>query len=131
MEYADDALRFTNGTPKVPVMYEAKTGYEIIGEVGVPNIRRKSLRQTELLIGLADEAGLRVNCPRGAAARGGTVTLDVPLGQAVTAELARREILVDYRPGVGIRIAPHFYSTDEELRLAIREIRKIADGAII
>lgn len=128
MEYAEDAMRFTNGTPNVPAMYAAKPGYEIIGEVGVANIRRKSMRQTELLIGLADEAGLRVNCPREAATRGGTVTLDVPEGKAVTAELARREILVDYRPGAGIRIAPHFYSTDEEIELAIREIRKIVDA---
>ena len=60
---------------------------------------------------------------------GGTVTLDVPEGKAVTAELARREILVDYRPGAGSRIAPHFYSADEELALAVREIRKIVDGS--
>ncbi len=130
MEYADDAMRFTNGTPNVPGMYAAKSGYEIIDEVGVPNIRRKSIRQTELLIALADEAGLRVNCPRDTAVRGGTVTLDVPHGKAVTSELARREMLVDYRPGAGIRIAPHFYSTDEELELAIREIRKIVDAGI-
>ena len=128
MEYADDAMRFTNGTPNVPAMYAAKSGYEIIGEVGVANIRHKSMRQTELLVALADDAGLRVNCPRDAATRGGTVTIDVAQGKAVTAELARREILVDCRPGAGIRIAPHFYSTDEELRLAILEIRKIVEG---
>lgn len=128
MEYAEDAMRFTDGMPNVPAVYAAKSGYEIIGEVGVANIRRKSMRQTELLIGLADEAGLRVNCPRDTDARGGTVTLDVPEGKAVTAELARREILVDYRPGTGIRIAPHFYSADEELQLAILEIRKIVDA---
>jgi kynureninase len=43
----------------------------------------------------------------------------------VTRELAKREFLVDYRPGAGIRIAPHFYTTDEELDLTIREIRTI------
>jgi len=123
-------MRFSNGTPNVPGMYAAKSGYQIIAEVGVENIRRKSVRQTELLIALADEAGLRVNCPRDPAVRGGTVTLNVPEGKAVTAELARREILVDYRPGAGIRIAPHFYSTDEELRLAVREIRKILDSSL-
>ncbi|MEP6538302.1 MAG: aminotransferase class V-fold PLP-dependent enzyme [Bryobacteraceae bacterium] len=128
MEYAPDVMRFSTGTPNVPGMYAAKSGYEIVGEVGVANIRQKSVRQTELLIALADEAGLRVNCPRDARMRGGTVTLDVPEGKAVTAELGRREILVDYRPGAGIRIAPHFYSTDEELRLAVDEIRKIVDG---
>jgi kynureninase len=125
MEYAEDALRFTTGTPNVPAMYAAKSGYEIIHEVGVEKIRAKSIRQTELLIALAEEAGFPIRCPRKPNDRGGTVTIDVPNGNAVTAELARREILVDYRPGAGIRIAPHFYSKDEELELVIREIGKI------
>jgi kynureninase len=106
-------------------MYAAKSGYEIIHEVGVEKIRAKSIRQTELLIALAEEAGFPIRCPRKPNDRGGTVTIDVPNGNAVTAELARREILVDYRPGAGIRIAPHFYSKDEELELVIREIGKI------
>jgi hypothetical protein len=43
----------------------------------------------------------------------------------VTAELARREVLVDYRPQAGIRIAPHFYTSDEELEHTIGEIKGI------
>jgi len=125
MEYADDAFRFLNGTPAIPALYAARAGYEIIHEIGVENIRAKSMRQTARLIELADEAGLRVNSPRDPCQRGGTVTIDVPNGDQVNRELARREFLVDYRPGAGIRIAPHFYSTDEELDLTIREIRNI------
>jgi kynureninase len=51
--------------------------------------------------------------------------IDVEYGQQVTTELLRRDFLVDFRPGAGIRIAPHFYSKDEELELVIREIRQI------
>jgi kynureninase len=50
------------------------------------------------------------------------VILDVPDGQAVTRELLRREILVDFRPGAGIRLSPHFYTSDDELRRAVDEI---------
>ena len=32
------------------------------------------------------------------------------------------EILVDYRVGAGIRIAPHFFTREEELEAAIHEI---------
>ncbi len=92
----------------------------------MPAIREKSLRQTELLIGLADEAGLRVNTPRDPSRRGGVVILDVPNGREVTKELLRREVIVDYRPGAGIRVAPHFYTTDEELDRTVAEIRSIA-----
>ena len=43
------------------------------------------------------------------------VILDVPDGAAVARELLRREILIDHRPGAGIRLSPHFYTTDDEL----------------
>ena len=126
IRYAGDAFRFLNGTPNVPALYSARSGYEIINEIGVPAIREKSIRQTTRLIGLADEAGLRVNTPRDPERRGGVVILDVENGKQVTRELARREVLVDYRPGAGIRVAPHFYTTDEELERTVEEVREVA-----
>lgn len=122
-DYAPGINRFQNGTPNVPAMYSAMSGYEIIGEIGVPAIREKSMRQTAKLIELAEEAGFRINSPRDPYQRGGTVVIDVPNGYEITQELGRRNYLVDYRPAAGIRVAPHFYSTDEELELVIREIK--------
>jgi len=68
-----------------------------------------------------------VNCPKNIEERGGTVVIDVPHGQQVKAELLRRDFLVDHRPGAGIRVAPHFYSKDEELELTVREIKQILE----
>jgi kynureninase len=130
IQYTADAFRFLNGTPNVPAMYAARSGYEIVGEIGVPAIRAKSLRQTARLIELADEAGFRVNTCRNPELRGGVVVVDVPNGYAVTKELARREVLVDYRPQAGIRIAPHFYTTDEELEHTMSEIRAIVGAGV-
>jgi kynureninase len=130
IEYAHDAFRFLNGTPNVPAMYAARSGYEIVNEIGVPAIREKSLRQTTRLMALADEAGFTVNTCRDPKLRGGTVVVDVPNGYAVTKELARREVLVDYRPQAGIRIAPHFYTTDEELEHTMAEIRDIVGAGV-
>jgi kynureninase len=125
IEYADDGFRYLNGTPNVPAMYAARTGYEIVNQVGVDAIREKSLRQTALLMELADEAGIAVRTCREARLRGGVVTLDVPNGKEVTAELGRREVLVDYRPGAGIRVAPHFYTSDDEVRRTVAEVISI------
>jgi len=122
MEYAGDSFRFLNGTPAIPALYAARAGYEIISEVGVERIRAKSMRQTRRLIELAQEAGFAVRSPLCADERGGTVVIDVPRGGEITQELSRRDFLVDYRPGAGIRVAPHFYTRDEELELVIREI---------
>jgi kynureninase len=129
IRYAADAFRFLNGTPNVPALYSARSGYEIVGEVGVERIREKSLRQTARLMDLADAAGFRVNTPRDPAKRGGVVVLDVPDGAAVTKDLARREVLVDYRPGAGIRVAPHFYTTDDEVERTVAEIVDILGKA--
>lgn len=53
--------------------------------------------------------------------------LDVPEGEAVARELIRREILVDFRPGAGIRLSPHFYTTDDDLLHCLESIRQILD----
>jgi kynureninase len=129
IDYAPDIRRFLNGTPNVPAMYSARSGYEIVNEIGVAAIREKSQRQTQRLIALADEAGLTVRSPRDPALRGGTIILDVPNGREVTAELLRRKILVDFRPGAGIRVAPHFYTTDDEIAHTIQELVSVVRGA--
>ncbi|MBL8229070.1 MAG: hypothetical protein JNL98_11355 [Bryobacterales bacterium] len=58
--------------------------------------------------------------------RGGAVILDLPGAEAMTRELLRRDVLVDYRPGAGMRVAPHFYTKDEEIPELIRQIREVA-----
>ncbi len=126
IDFADDAFRFLNGTPSIPALYSARSGCEIVRQIGVDAIRAKSLRQTQRLIELADEAGFPVRSCRDPQARGGVVVLDVPNGEEVTRELAHREVLVDYRPNAGIRIAPHFYTSDDELDRAMAEIRSLA-----
>jgi kynureninase len=130
MRYADSAFRFLNGTPNIPALYAARSGYEIVNQIGVPAIRQKSVRQTTRLIELAEDAGFPVNTCRDPAQRGGVVVLDVPDGKVVARELARRQILVDYRPQAGIRVAPHFYTTDEELEYTVSEIRSIVSAGV-
>jgi kynureninase len=126
IQYANDSFRFLNGTPSVPALYSARSGYEIIRQIGVRAIREKSVRQTTRLIELADEAGIPLRTCREPQRRGGVVILDVPNGKEVTRELGLREVLVDYRPGAGIRISPHFYTSDEELEHTIQEISETA-----
>jgi kynureninase len=122
IRYASGICRFLNGTPNIPALYAARSGYEIVNAIGVEKIRRKSVRQTMKLASLAERAGIRVNSPGNPAHRGGVIILDVPNGADVVQELTRREVLVDYRPGAGIRVAPHFYTTDEELERTVGEI---------
>jgi kynureninase len=128
LRYAAGAARFLHGSPAIPALYAARSGYHIINEIGVEQIRAKSVRQTTRLIELAEAAGFAVTSPKDPARRGGTITVNVEHAGAITQELVRREIICDYRPGAGIRLSPHFYTKDEELELAINELRKIVDA---
>ena len=128
LRYAPNITRFLHGSPAIPALYAAQSGYEIINQIGVERIREKSVRQTEHLIGLAREAGFRVTSPKDPAQRGGTITVWDDNAAALTKELIRREFIVDYRPGAGVRISPHFYTKDEELELVIAELKNIRDA---
>ena len=128
LRYAKDIRRFLHGSPAIPALYAAQSGYEIINQVGVDRIRQKSVRQTSLLIELAEEAGFEVTSPKNAEDRGGTITVGHPEAAAITKELIKREIIVDYRPGAGVRISPHFYNTDEELEIVINQMKDIRDS---
>jgi kynureninase len=109
----------------VPALYAATAGYDVIEEVGVDRIRENSVRQTELLAGLLDEAGFDVVSPREAERRGGSLVVRTPDFPAVHAELDARNILCDFRPDAGLRLGPHFFNTDEEIELAVSAIREI------
>ena len=128
MDYAPGAARFLTGTPNVPALYAATAGYDLIEEVGVDRIREHSMHQTALLVELLDGAGFELTGPLDPDLRGGTVTVRTPGFEAVHAELAAREILCDFRPDSGLRLGPHFFTTDDELRYAVDQIVEIVES---
>jgi kynureninase len=128
LRFASGSARFLTGTPNVPAHYAGTPGYDLIEEIGVERIRANSLRQTELLIRLAEAAGFEVRSPRDPARRGGTVTVHVPGFEAVHKVLGERQIICDFRPGAGLRLGPHYYNTDEELESVIGEIGEIVES---
>ena len=124
-KYAHDATRLLHGSPTVPALYAARSGYELILQAGVDNIRRKSVAQTQRFLQRVAAAGLTSKSPKDPARRGGSVTVEVPQGAAVVAALAERDILVDCRPDVGLRVSPHYYNTDEELDRCLDAVLEI------
>ena len=125
MDYATGGWRWLGGTPAIPALFAALDGPRIIADAGLLAIRAKSVRHTARLIAEADARGWRVTAPRDAERRGGTVAIDVPEAAAVARALLARNVVIDYRPGAGIRVAPHFYTTDDEISACIGEIDDI------
>lgn len=122
MEYTTGAFRWLNGTPVIPALYAAAEGARILRKAGIGAIRARSTALTSRLIELADHHGFTVKAPRDPARRGGTIALDVPHGYEVTQDLLSHDVLVDYRVGAGIRIAPHFFTLDQEIEAVVHEI---------
>lgn len=127
-ELRDDGMRLMNGTPPIPAYYAALPGLEIVGRVGVHNIREKSRRMTARLLDLVDARGWRTPTPRDPDRVAGTVAIDVPDALPASRSLKAREVLVDYRPRVGIRVSPHFYNTFEELERLVETLAEVLGG---
>jgi len=115
--------RFWTGTPGIPSFVAAREGYAIVERIGTAAIRAKSLRQTERMLSWAGEYGFRLVSPREAERRGGSIVVDVPNAAEVCKRLLAKDLLLDFRPGVGLRLAPHFYTRDDEVDLAMRRVR--------
>lgn len=129
IRYAAAPERFQSGTPNVPALYAARAGYEIVASIGVPAIRERSLKLTRRIIDAAVSRGWRLNTPTDDRERGGTVIVDVPNAGLAAEELIRRGVIVDYRPGAGIRIAPHFYNSEAEIDHAMATLDAILEEA--
>jgi kynureninase len=119
MRYVDSVRRFAQGTPAIPALYSVLPGLQIIKEVAVKTIQAESQRRTEWMIDFALEHGWKVNSPRDVNDRGASVMIYVDDGLAMVTRLNDRKVFVDCRPGVGLRISPHFFNTDEEVREAL------------
>jgi kynureninase len=119
MLYARSVRRFAQGTPSIPALYSALPGLQILEEVGVETIAGESRRRTEWMIEFALEQGWTINSPRDVNERGGSVMIDVDDGPAMVDRLAKRKVFVDCRPGVGLRVSPHLFNTDEEVAEAM------------
>ena len=112
--YAPGIRRFAGGTPGVPAAYAAEPAYQALADIGMRQVRERSRSMTQPLLEAALERGYTVRSPHEADRRGGHVTIDPGQSQRVHDALLARGTVVDHRPGVGLRVSPHFYNTLEE-----------------
>lgn len=112
--YAPGVMRFAGGTSGVPAHYAAGPAYQALAEIGIAKVRARSLSMTQPLLESAIDRGFTVRSPADPAKRGGHVTIDPGDSERVHDELHRQGFVVDHRPGVGIRVSPHFYNTLDE-----------------
>jgi kynureninase len=116
IDYAETSmLRYAHGTPAVPALVSAAASYLVIREIGADLIRARSLFLTQYLIDKAQERGLTVSSETRPDRRGAAVVIKVEDESGMEERLAAQRIIVDSRPGVGVRAGPHVFNTLEEL----------------
>ncbi|MFW5903394.1 MAG: aminotransferase class V-fold PLP-dependent enzyme, partial [Halolamina sp.] len=120
-EYAPGARRFELGTPPATCAYQAAAGMDLVLEVGVDRIRDRVVRHTRRLIEGVEERGFSVRTPRDDEQRGGVVNVQVADPEATDAAMIDDGFALSTRAG-GIRLAPHFYTTDDEIEAALSAI---------
>src|SRR3989449_3140587 len=121
----DDALHMMNGTPAIPAYYAALAGLDIVNDVGVDRIRAKSKRLTARLLARIEEDGFSSAASRDPERLAGTVAVRVPDAALVARTPKAPQVILDYRPPVGVRISPHFYNTIDEVDAIMAEIESI------
>jgi len=128
MRYASDVRRFAQGTPVIPALYSVIPGLDIITDVGVEAIAAESRSRTQRIVEHALERGWPLRSPTDPDHRGGTVMLGFENPERCAERLRGERVFVDWRPGVGIRLSPHFFNTDDEISAALDAIGRLADG---
>ena len=125
MRYARSVRRFAQGTPSIPALYSAIPGLEIIEAVVIAEIAEESKRRTQWMIDFASERGWTINTPRDMDQRGGSVMIGVDDAKLMAERLSEQKVFVDWRPGAGLRISPHFFNTDEEIEESLNILAEL------
>lgn len=130
MTHAPSMYRFGNGTPSIPAYMAAQCGHRAIASVSVPRIREHNVRLTQRIAGMALERGLRVNSPLEPERRTGWIGIDFDGAEGACRRLIERRVFVDYRPGCGIRVGPHFYTEDAEIDEFFKVLESVSRAAV-
>lgn len=125
----EDALRFEEGSYNVMGIIALGASLDLLFEAGIERVRSRILDLGDLIISEADRRGFRVKTPRERERRGGIVSFAGPFDpKKMKQSLMSRRVVVNERGGA-LRLAPHFYNTEEEVLRLFEEIDGLASRA--
>ena len=125
----EDALRFEEGSYNVMGIIALGAALDLLFEAGMDRVHSRILDLGDLVIAEADRRGFEVRTPREREMRGGIVSFDGPFDpKKVKASLMARRMVVNERGGA-LRMAPHFYNSEDEILQAFEEIDSLTGRA--
>ncbi len=116
------AGRFEEGTYNVMGIHALGASLDMICEIGVSDIYERVIGLGELIIEESDKRGFEIKSPRNHRSRGGIVSFSGDFDPAdIRDKLMKSNIVINERGGA-LRLAPHFYNTEEEILRFFREL---------
>jgi selenocysteine lyase/cysteine desulfurase len=124
LDWSPTASRFDSGTPPVINAYIARAGMRIINDVGPSEIRAWLEILGQRLIDGGNRRGLTLHGARDMSHKTSTTAFVVDDSHAVEIAMRERGIIASAR-GPVIRLAPHFYSTLEDVDTALDVLAEV------
>jgi selenocysteine lyase/cysteine desulfurase len=121
-----DAQRFEEGSMNLMGIFGAGAAIELLFEVGINDVEGRVLGLGDVIIQEAEKRGYPILTPKVQAARGGNITFSGNFDPTRMRDALREQgIMVNVRGG-GLRVSPHFYNTEEELRAFFTALDRLA-----
>jgi selenocysteine lyase/cysteine desulfurase len=123
-EFWEDARRFELGTPSNAAVYACSAGIDLVLEIGVPAIRRRTMEVVNDLVDRLRDARFEIRSPSRPEDRTGIVMIPLQDPARAAHELADRGILVDYRRD-RLRASPYFYNTPDDNQALVEGLQAL------
>ena len=124
LDYADGARRFDTGTPPYISAAAAGAGMELLERVGVDRIEAHIENLSRVALDTAESLGLAIASPRDPRRKGSNTAIRVNDSAGLERKMAEAGFVVSAR-GPLIRVAPHFYNSEEEVAGAMHALARM------
>lgn len=123
---ARSARRFESGTPNVSAIYACMAGIKYLQSVGLEAIYQQVAHLTSLIADQAASRNWKIVTPSDANRHGALMAIassDAPL---LVQRMAAENIVVSERDN-NLRVSPHFYNNDADIKALFKALEKNAD----
>lgn len=125
LDYADGARRFDTGTPPYINGAAAEAGMALLNTLDMAQVEAYIGHLSSVALAEAARHGLAVASPLDPQRKGSNTAIRVNDSAGVEKKMAEAGFIVSAR-GPVIRIAPHFYNTEQEVASAMASLARIA-----
>ena len=121
IDLRNEAARYEMGVPSFPTIFGVGAAAEYFMQVGLEKIEERILMLTDFAIQNLEKKGFEVITPREKKHRSGIVVFKVDDPKKTQRRLLDNGVYASIR-GEGLRIAPHFYNSIEDLEKFLKYI---------